>query len=119
LKILRLLGGQPGDTTTSPDGEFTYDNILYPLLNPAFDNSGVLFSIAGEEGNIFSGWGIAPADYSYYRYASDGGYDIENDSVNFTLTAVDVPEPTSLVLLGTCFAGLGAIRRRRPFRRCG
>src|SRR5690348_17113990 len=75
-QAVSLLGGEPGSGTISPSGAFIYDNILQVLSNPVFDNSGLLFSIGGREGNI---WGNGtPDSYSYYTY-NGTGYDYAND----------------------------------------
>jgi PEP-CTERM motif len=109
-----LLGGQPGGATAT--SLFVYDNILYPPPNdPVLDVWGVLFSDAGDEGNIF--YGITPLDYSYWSAPLDrGGDSTTNNSVTFTLTADlpdPIPEPTSLALFGVGLAGLGFARYRR------
>jgi hypothetical protein len=96
----------PGGTTVSPTGFFQYDNIVYPGPDPVLDFWGVLFSISGQEANI---WGNSGSnDYSFYTCC----YAVANDQVDtFTLTPAAVSEPSTLALIGSGLLGLWLVRR--------
>lgn len=113
-----LLGGDPGAPVISPSGGFEIDNILYTSADPLLDTWGLLFSIAGEEGNV---WGNGvPGSYSYYTY-NGSSYDYSNNSVSFTLTAasggdtstVAAPEPSTLAIFAVGLFGYQLTYRRR------
>ncbi len=118
--ITGLLGGQPGSAATSPSGAFIYDNVLYPDAAQLLDNSGILISVAGMEGNI---WGnhAGSGGYSYYQGTCAGCYTIQNNADTFalsrTLTSASggtaAPEPAALSLLGLGIISLSLVRRRR------
>ena len=116
--ITGLLGGQPGGGEAySPSGAFVYDNILYPQSNSVdgalLDTGGILFAIAGGEGNIWGNFGGA-GGYSYYT-SVDGSYFIQNNAATFA--AVDppapVPEPAPIELVAVGLVGVALTRRRR------
>ncbi len=125
---------------------FTVDNLLYPandagsgvysgnglsaIINPSYlDNGGLVFGGTGSTGgqdevNIWGngsqgaplgGVNNASGDYAFYT-ADNGNYNIQvGGGGTFTLTAV--PEPSSFILLGTAFVGLGAVCLRRRARK--
>lgn len=95
--------------STSPDGLFTYDNVVFGPL-PSLSNAGVLFTSASGFGyNLFSD---SATTYEVYQVA--GGTDTGH-SVG-TLILADVPEPTTwaLMLTGFVMVGFAARRRRLP-----
>jgi hypothetical protein len=71
------LGG-PG-TTPSPSGYFTYNNVLYPSVDPGIDLEGLLFIGSGLEINIFSNFADS------YEFYDNTGYNNVGDS--FILSA--------------------------------
>jgi len=73
-----LYPGGPG-VTSSPSGYFTYNNLLYPSVDPGIDLQGLLFIGSGLEINIFS---EGVDDYEFY---DNTGYNNIGDS--FILTA--------------------------------
>jgi hypothetical protein len=73
-----LYPGGPG-TTPSPSGYFTYNNLLYPSVDPGIDLEGILFIGSGLEINIFSN---GADDYQFY---DNTNYNNAGDS--FILTA--------------------------------
>jgi hypothetical protein len=101
----------PGGTgvTTSPLGDFNYDNQLFPAqADLLIDSWGLLFSMPGVEINLFGNGGAVYQDYvgvsppATFTYSSLG---------TFTLTAV--PEPGSILLMGTLLLGVaGALKRK-------
>jgi hypothetical protein len=101
----------------SPSGLFTYDNLIYPLASPSLDYQGGLLFInaSGSELNIFC-WPNSSAISVWTEPGSNtidgyGGYNVGADNdVTFTLT--EVPEPSTLLLLGAGLLGLAATRRK-------
>ncbi len=73
-----LYPGGPG-TTSSPSGYFTYNNVLYPSVDPGIDLEGLLFIGSGLEINIFSN---GADNYEFY---DNTGYNNVGDS--FILSA--------------------------------
>jgi len=118
--ITDLLGGQPGGGYAySPSGEFYYDNILYPSSNSAegalLDLGGILFTIAGGEGNIW-GTSASPDGYSYWTYES-GRYVIEDSATVFSVVdppyPYPAPEPGTAAIVGLGLLALWLARPRR------
>jgi hypothetical protein len=72
-----LYPGGPA-TTSSPSGYFTYNNVLYPSVDPGIDLEGLLFIGSGLEINIFSN---GADNYEFY---DNTGYNNAGDS--FILT---------------------------------
>ena len=86
---------------------FSFDNLLYNQI-PALDFNGIGFSIgtAGYQGNFFFNANGDPATYVFF--------DSNNNQVLLTsFTASPVPEPGSLVLLGSGIFGILTTVRRR------
>lgn len=95
---------------TSPSGFFIYDDQLLPGQNPLITNSGLLFSVGGQEINIFSNGADTGTGSNYQIYSNTGA----NQTGNFALSEVAVPEPATwgLMLVGFGFAGV-ALRSSR------
>jgi hypothetical protein len=99
---------------TGTDPNFIYDNLYFYPPNPTFfDNAGVLFAVPGVGEVNLCYVGAAPC--------GSGGYaSIVWDGSGYTFTQVTsssfgapVPEPSTMLLMGTgLLAAAGAIRRR-------
>ena len=96
---------------TSPSGQFTFDNLLFPAGDPLLDGSGLLFSdtITGDEINVW-GNGPSPAPYSTWEWSSSGGYFLQDNNAAFSLT--EVPEPATWTMLGVSLIFMAGLSRR-------
>ena len=93
----------------SPDGSFIFDN-LYSLTGMAFDNSGLLFTTAGNPGGYWNLWASSPGAYSLYESAGSYNYPIHEIG---SLSVAAAPEPSTWAMLALGFVALTFVGRRR------
>jgi len=98
----------PPNVSTSPNGYFQYDDLLFVASNPPNqpDIYGLLFDVGGELLNL-------RGNNSYYCTFSVGGHP---GNLNGDLTvspAAPTPEPASLILLGTSLLVLAGLLQKR------
>ena len=103
----------PPSYNTSPDGEWYYDNVLYPTFNSpygtVFDNPGllVLNTVTNTDVNIFS-----PGNGAPYILGQSPGQQQENlyqslAATNGSLAIATTPLPSTWTMLIVGFVGLG------------
>jgi hypothetical protein len=128
-------GANAYNPTTSSDGQFLFDNLLYPenaqtgTGSGILDAGGILIKLdGGYELNLFSGsFGEgAPANPNAFYFADNGVYHSNNnpiliDSNDSNAPAPDdlteAPEPGSLFLFGSGLLCLAFVLYRRNVKR--
>ena len=112
-----LQGGTPGSPTSSSTGAFAYDNILFPGTTRLLDDSGLLFRIAGQEGNLWGNGG----GYGYATAVCGNCIALSREADSFAIVPLpadptadsqDLPEPAAVTLLGAGLLGLTVARWR-------
>jgi hypothetical protein len=86
-----LIPGGPA-RTTSPNGGFYYDDLVFPSVNPPLDGDALVFDNGGGlELNI---WGNSTNNYSFYTGTGSGNYPIQiTTNGTFTVSVDSNPGP--------------------------
>jgi hypothetical protein len=100
--------------TTSPSGQFWYDNQLSPGSLPMLTQYGLLFAgtLAGTGYTEINLWGNTAAlnDYTYMTWTTAAG--TWSSDLRGTFTVAPVPIPGALLLFAPGLAGLAILRKR-------
>jgi|GEM_PF-1587840 len=113
-----LQGGAPTAPASSPTGAFAYDNILFPDAARLLDGNGLLFRIAGQEGNIWGndggyGFAIAVCGNCIVLSHDADSFAIVPQPADPSADSQDLPEPAAISVLGWGLAVLAASRGRK------
>jgi hypothetical protein len=110
--VYAISGERNGVTITGLSPYASSDELVSPT-NPYVDFSGLSFSTALGDYNLFSNNATAPFDYAEIDSNVDPvGYP-QSGVLLTSLTVTDVPEPVSMALLGGGLVCLGLVHRRR------
>lgn len=120
--------GAPGTFGVDPTGLYDYDNLVFPSSSPELDPYGLVFSVAGFANplNLCGGSNSSvtciegPSNYLVWDTGTAGpGNSLGYSGYNaYQVTFSDsVPEPSTMLLLGTGSGLLGLMAMTRLWRR--
>lgn len=117
--ITGVTGTTNGKTITgvepAPSTNFNNDNLLFYPGTSAFDLYGVTYALStGAEVNLFH---QGSTDKEYLLRPNGNSFLLDTAQITVTPAASAVPEPESLLLLGTGALGMVGVLRRRLLAR--